>query len=111
MNVKGSTKEAKQLAYMTLVYHNLLYMIMYKMVTIKESMMTKEFVVKLAVAKTDAQLDKLVDEIVADHFPSPTQKGWKIPSLDEMEKEMIHLTNDWSERRVSCDIRKESLIS
>ena len=102
MNVKGSTKEAKQIAYMTLVYHNLVYMIVYRLVTVKESMMTKEFIAKLAVAKTEAQLDALVDEIIRLQFPKPIQSGWKIPKLEEMEPEIIHLTTDWNTRRVNC---------
>ena len=101
MNVKGSTKEAKQLAYMTLVYHHLIYLVLYRLVTVKDSMMTKEFVAKLALAKTDVQLTELVKEIVEKQFPKPIQDGWKIPTLEEMEPEMIHLTTNWSDRRVS----------
>ena len=107
MNVKGSTKEAKQLAYMTLVYHNLVYMVMYKLATVPESMMTNEFVTKLAIAKTDVQLEKLVDEIVEKQFPKSFKEGWKIPTLEEMEPEVIHLTTDWMDKRVSLRFRKK----
>ena len=89
MNVKGSTKEAKQAAFMTLVYHNLVYMVVYRLVTIHDSMMTREFVTKLAQAKTDHQLDELVKEIVEKQFPKPIQQGWNIPKLEEMEGKTV----------------------
>ena len=101
MNVKASTKQAKQIAYQTLVHHNLVYMIMYKMVTVHESMITKEFAAKLAAAKTNEQLDSLVTEIITRQLPNPIEAGWKIPKLQELEPEVIHMTTDWKDRHVS----------
>ena len=101
MNVKASTKQAKQIAFMTLLHHNILYMILYRMVTIHGSLITKEFAQKLAAAKTDDQLDALVNEIITRQLPNPIQAGWKIPTLEELEPEVIHMTTDWKDRRVS----------
>ena len=101
MNVKGSTQMAKQTAYMTLVYHNLIYLIMSKVVITEDSMITKEFAVKLAKAKTPEALDRLVEELVEKHFPTPIQSGWNIPKLQDMEPELIHLTTYWLDRKVS----------
>lgn len=105
MNVKGSTRQAKQIAYQTLVHHNVVYMILYKLETVHASMLTKEFSDKLAAAKTDEQLDALVDEIVARQLPDPIQAGWKIPKLQELEPEIIHMANDWKDRRVCIQSR------
>ena len=85
---------------MTLVYHNLVYMVFHKLVMVKESLITKEFAVKLAAAKTDTQLDRLVTEIIEKQFPSPTKKCWKIPTLDQMEIEVTHLASYWNDNRV-----------
>ena len=85
---------------MTLVYHNLIYMVFHKLVTVRESMITKEFADKLALARTDIQLDRLVDEILTNQFQSPTKKAWKIPTLDEMEIEVTHLASYWNDKKV-----------
>ena len=86
---------------MTLVYHHLIYMVFFKLVTVKESMISDEFALKLSKAKTDAQLDKLVDEIIEKQFPSPIKKSWNIPTLDKMEIEVAHLASFWNDKRVS----------
>ena len=101
MDVKASTKEAKQASFMTLVYYNLIYMIFYRLVTLQNSMITKEFAEKLASAKTDAHLDKLVEEIIRDQFPNPIKEEWVIPDLEGMETEVMHLISYWNDRRVS----------
>ena len=100
IDVKLTSKEAKQASFMTLVYHNLVYMVFHKLVMVKESLITKEFAVKLAAAKTDTQLDRLVTEIIEKQFPSPTKKCWKIPTLDQMEIEVTHLASYWNDNRV-----------
>ena len=100
MDVKGSTATAKNASYMTLVYHNLVYMVMFKLVTTKDSMITPAFVTKLAAAKTSEQLDDLVLEIMDTQFPSFTKNNWNIPNLEQMEKEVIHLTTDWNDQNV-----------
>ena len=101
MDVKGSTTAAKFASYMTLVYHYLVYMVMYRLVTTKDSMMSKVFVDKLTAAKTAEQLDTLVNSLLETQFPSPIKKNWNIPTIDQMEKEIIHLTTDWNDQRVS----------
>ena len=101
MDVKGSTKQAKQASYMTLVYHNLIYMIMNKIVTTQDSMISKSFAGKLALAKSDEQLEKLVLELAEKHFPKHIQSDWNIPKLEDMEIEAIHLATFWNDHRVS----------
>ena len=101
MDVKASTKEAKQAALMTLVHYNFVYMIFYRLVTIKNSMITKEFAEKLATAKNDAHLEKIVEDIIRDHFPNPIKEDWAIPDLDGMETEFMHLISYWNDKRVS----------
>ena len=101
MDVKSSTKEAKQAAYVTMVHHNLVYMVFYRLVTIKESLISKEFAAKLAAAKTDAQLDSLVEEIVKNQFPNTKANNWSIPNLENMEVEAMHLITYWKDKRVS----------
>ena len=101
MDIKGSTTTAKYACYMTLVYHNFVYMIMFRLVTTKTSMLSKTFTDKLAAAKTSAQLDQLVDDVNENHFPNIIKNGWNIPKLEDMEKEVIHLTTDWNDQRVS----------
>lgn len=101
MDVKGSTTTAKFASFMTLVYHYLVYMIMYRLVTTKDSMFSKAFVDKLTAAKTTEQLDALVNDLMEKQFPSPIKKNWNIPTLDQMEKEVIHLITDWNDQRVS----------
>ena len=101
MDVKLTSKEAKQASLMTLVYHNLVYMVFHKLVSVKESLISKEFADKLAMARTDSQLDRLVDEIIEKQFQSPIKKGWKIPTLDQMEIEITHLASYWNDKRVS----------
>ena len=100
MDVKGSTTTAKNASYMTLVHHNLVYMIMYRLVTTKDSMISQSFVTKLATAKTSELLDNLVEEVIKTQFPLITKTDWKIPNLEEMEKEVIHLTTDWNDQNV-----------
>ena len=100
---------AKYASYMTLVHHNLVYMIMFRLVTSKDSMISKAFVDKLAVAKTDDQLNDLVEDLMKNQFPSPIKKNWNIPNLEQMEKEVIHLTTDWLDQRVRFDLNKLSL--
>ena len=100
MDVKASTKEAKQAAFMAMVYHNLVYTIFYRLVTVKESMLSKEFAEKLAAAKNDDQLDKIVGEIINKQFPNPTQKNWRIPTLDQMELEVMDLITYWKDKNV-----------
>ena len=85
---------------MTLVYHNLIYMVFRKLVTVRESLITKEFANKLAAARNDEQLDRLVEEIIEKQFPSPTKKNWNIPTLDQMEIEVTHLASYWMDRKV-----------
>ena len=101
MDIKGSTTTAKYACYMTLVYHNFVYMIMFRLVTTKTSMLSKTFTDKLAAAKTEEQLDALINDVSQNHFPSIIQNDWNIPNLEEMEKEVIHLTTDWNDQRVS----------
>ena len=86
---------------MTLVYHNLIYMVFYRLVTVKNSMISKEFATKLAAAKTDAQLDELVDLIIKHQFPDPVQKNWSVPNLENLEVEVMHLITYWKDKRVS----------
>lgn len=100
MDVKASTKEAKQASFMTLVYYNLVYMVFYRLVTIKDSMITKEFSEKLATAKNDAHLDKIVEEIIKDQFPNPIKQEWVMPDLQGMETELMHLISFWNDRKV-----------
>ena len=104
MDVKASTKEAKQAAYMTLVHHNLVYMILCRLVTVKNSMITKEFAEKLAAAKTDAQLDALVEDIMKHQLPDPAKKNWNIPNLENMELEAMHLITHWKDSNVSSSL-------
>ena len=104
MNVKGSTKAAKEAAYMTLVYHNLTYMIMYRIVTTKDSMITQRFVDKLARAKTSDQMEELVLDLMEHQFPKAVKKGWNISKLDQMEPEIVHLISYWNDKKVSFDI-------
>ena len=101
MDVKASTREAKQAALMTLVYHHLVYMVFHRLVTVKNSMISKEFATKLAAAKSDAQLDELVDNIVKHQFPDPIQKNWSVPNLENMEVEVMHLITYWKDKKVS----------
>lgn len=101
MDVKGSTTAAKFASYMTLVYHYLVYMVMYRLVTTKDSMISKTFVDKLTTAKTADQLEALVIDLMENQFPSIIKKNWNIPTIDQMEKEVIHLTTDWNDQRVS----------
>ena len=100
MDVRASTKEAKQAAYVAMLHHNLVYMVFYRLVKIKESMISKDFAAKLAAAKTDAQLDALVEEI-ATHFPNRKSNEWSIPNLEDMEVEAMHLITYWKDKRVS----------
>ena len=86
MDVKASTKVAKQVATMTVVYHNLVYMVMYKMLATKDSMISQNFAAKLAAAKSPDQLDLLVDEIAEIQLPSPIQKHWDIPQLQDLDR-------------------------
>ena len=86
---------------MTLVYHNMVHMVLKKLLSVEDSMIDKKFAEQLATAKTEAQLDKLADLVLTKQLQSPTQKGWKIPSLDEMEIEVMHLITYWNDRRVS----------
>lgn len=104
MNVKGSTKEAKEAAYMSLVHHYFVYMIMYRLVTVKDSMITQRFVDKLAKVKTSDQMEELVLDLMENQFPKVVKKGWNIPKLEEMEAEITHLISYWNDKRVSVDI-------
>lgn len=104
MDVKASTKVAKQLATMTVAYHNLIYMVMYKLVVSKDSMISKNFAAKLAAAKSTSQLDDLVDEIAEIQLPSPIKKQWDIPQLQDLELEVLHLATYWT------DVKKVSVI-
>ena len=101
MDVKSSTREAKQAALMALVHHNLVYMVFHRLVKIKESMISKEFAAKLAAAKSDAQLDALVESIMTHQFPDPVQKNWSVPNLEDLEVEVMHLITYWKDKRVS----------
>ena len=101
VDVKLTSKEAKQASFMTLVYHYLVYLVFRMLVTVKESLITKEFADKLAMARNDAQLDRLVAEIIEKQFQSPIKKGWNIPTLDQMEVEVAHLSSFWNDQRVS----------
>ena len=101
IDVKLTSKEAKQASFMTLVYHYLIYMVFHKLVTVKESLISKEFADKLAMARNDTQLDRLVTEIIEKQFQSPTEKCWNIPTLDQMEIEITHLASYWNDKRVS----------
>ena len=100
VDVKLTSKEAKQASFMTLVYHNLIYMVFHKLVSVSDSLISKEFADKLAAARTDAQLDKLVTEIIDKQFQSPIKKGWNIPTLDQLEIEVTHLASFWNDRQV-----------
>ena len=100
IDVKLTSKEAKQASFMTLVYHNLIYMVFHKILSVKESLISKEFADKLAMARNDTQLDRLVTEIIEKHLQSPTEKCWKIPTLDQMEIEITHLASYWNDKRV-----------
>ena len=85
------------------------------LLTVKESLITKEFADKLAMARNDSQLDKLVEEIIEKQFQSPIKKGWNIPTLDQMEVEVAHLASYWNDKRVSAEIpfrkyKKELLV-
>ena len=64
-------------------------------------MITKEFAEKLATAKTDAQLDIIVEEIIRTQFPTPIKDDWNIPTLEEMETEAMHLISYWNDKNVS----------
>ena len=75
-------------------------MIMFRLVTTKDSMLSKYFADKLAAAKTSEQIETLVNDVMTNQFPSVIKKDWAIPKLDEMEKEVIHLTTDWNDQRV-----------
>ena len=100
VDVKLTSKEAKQASFMTLVYHNLIYMVFHKLVSVSDSLISKEFADKLAAARTDVQLDKLVTEIIDKQFQSPIKKGWNIPTLDQLEIEVTHLASFWNDRQV-----------
>ena len=86
---------------MTLVYHNLIYMVFYRLIKVKHSMISKEFAAKLAAAKTDEQLDELVESIIKDQFPDPVQKKWSVPNLENLEAEVMHIITYWKDKRVS----------
>ena len=101
MDVKASTKTAKQTSLMTLVYHNMVHMILKKLLSVEDSMIDKKFAERLATAKTESQLDALAELVITKQLQSPTRKGWKIPSLDEMEIEVMHLVSYWNDKRVS----------
>ena len=103
MDVKASTKEAKQAAFMTLVHHNMVYMIFMKILSAQDSMISKHFATKLASAKTDDQLDLLLQQLM-EQFPSPTKNNLKIPTLEEMELEVMHLVSYWNDNRVSTTL-------
>ena len=99
ISVKESTKAAKQAATMTLVYHYWVYMIFHQLLSVEDSMLTPAFAAKLAAAKTEEQLDQLVKEVMEKQLPSPIQKHWDIPSLEEMELEIIHLSTYWKDTK------------
>ena len=94
---------------MTQVYHYLVYLVFKLLLTVKESLISKEFANKLARARTDAQLDTLVNEIIEKQFQSPLKKGWNIPTLDQLEIEVNHLASYWNDKRVSS--KKAVLIT
>ena len=93
-------------SYMTLVHHNLVYMVLFQLLKSKESLLSREFAQKLAEAKTDSQLDELVKKIQLEQLPSPMDENWNIPTLEQMEVEVMHLISYWNDFRVSFYIYK-----
>ena len=86
---------------MTLVYHHLVYMIMKKILSVKDSMLEKSFAEKLAIAKTKEQLNSLAESVIVNQLKSPVRKGWEVPRLEDMELEMMHLVSYWNDKNVS----------
>ena len=101
VNVKESTREAKQASLMTMVYHNLVYIVFFKILGKEDSMITKAFADQLTQVKSDAQMEQLVNQISTEHFPSAIKSNWKIPVLEEMELEVMFLASYWNDCRVS----------
>ena len=101
VDVKSTTKAAKQAALMTLVYHYFVYMILKRLLSVPSSMIDKGFAEKLATAKTESQLEALAESVIETQIQPPSRKNWKTPKLEEMELEIIHLVSYWNDRRVS----------
>ena len=96
---------------MAMVYHEIVYMVLHKLLTVSESMITKAFATKLATIKTDAQMDQLADEIIEKQLPS-IKKNWDIPNLENMEVEVLHLSTYWAEvKRVSIMIPNSNAVA
>ena len=104
IDVKQSTKEAKQTAYMTIVYHYLVYIVFYKLVAVKDSLLSKNFAQKLASAKTDSQLELLAKDIMETQLNVSVESELRIPVLEDMEIEVMHLVSYWNDCRVSFKI-------
>ena len=100
VEVKATTKAAKQASFMTLVYHNLIYIVMKRLLSVPDSMIDKKFAEKLAVAKTEEQLEALVDSVITNQLQPPSRKGWVTPKLEDMELEIVHLVSYWNDQRV-----------
>ena len=74
-------------------------MVLLKLLSVREAMITPTFAAKLAAAKSDDQLEQLVNEVIQTQLPSPIQKHWEIPSLDKMELEVLHLSTYWKDAK------------
>ena len=84
---------------MTIVYHNIVYMILNRLLSVEDSMITPAFAAKLAAVKNEAQLEKLVDEVIEKQLLSPLQNHWEIPRLEDMELEVLHLSTYWKDTK------------